>query len=336
MGTALRNPGQIIGLPCISASVADGAVLVLASGTDDTVQLPGSVPVVSGVIGLAKGVTTAAASSSAPQAMDVVLNGIYAGNAGAAITRGQAVVVNSTAGDLRPYNALLDEALQIVGTALESVSSGDKVALNILPNFGSGAAEPPQEGFYARVVATSNQALATALAAGQTLNGVTLAAGDRVLLVGQSTPAQNGLYLVPASGAASFAPEWSQGQVRVGSVVQVGGEGSGAGSFPNSEWKACATQVSAGGIITVGTTDPLFYPRAHVAQVTLSGGAGTASNLYILSASATTGSGSAISALDTTAAAAVKLGTVTAGRGNGSVAVTGTTTDVIQVSVINW
>ena len=54
-----------------------------------------------------------------------------------------------------------------------------------------------------RAVATANVALATALAAGQTIDGVTLATNDRVLLAGQTAAEENGVYVAPASGAAS-------------------------------------------------------------------------------------------------------------------------------------
>lgn len=54
-----------------------------------------------------------------------------------------------------------------------------------------------------RVVATTNIAIATALENGDTVDGVALVAGDLVLLTGQTAPAENGVYLVPASGAAA-------------------------------------------------------------------------------------------------------------------------------------
>lgn len=54
-----------------------------------------------------------------------------------------------------------------------------------------------------RVAATSNVDISTELENGDTLDGVTLATGDLVLLTGQTTPAQNGVYDVAASGAAS-------------------------------------------------------------------------------------------------------------------------------------
>lgn len=52
-----------------------------------------------------------------------------------------------------------------------------------------------------RAVAVGNADIATAYAAGQSVDGVTLAAGDRLLLAGQTNPVENGVYVVAASGA---------------------------------------------------------------------------------------------------------------------------------------
>lgn len=53
------------------------------------------------------------------------------------------------------------------------------------------------------VVATANVDIATALENGDTVDGVVLATNDLVLLTGQTAPAENGVYVVPASGAAA-------------------------------------------------------------------------------------------------------------------------------------
>jgi hypothetical protein len=53
-----------------------------------------------------------------------------------------------------------------------------------------------------RAASTANVAIATELEDGDTLDGVTLATGDRVLLKNQTAPEENGIYVVVASGAA--------------------------------------------------------------------------------------------------------------------------------------
>ena len=54
-----------------------------------------------------------------------------------------------------------------------------------------------------RVASTANVAIATGLENGDSIDGVTLATGNRVLLKNQTAPEENGIYVVVASGAAS-------------------------------------------------------------------------------------------------------------------------------------
>lgn len=58
-----------------------------------------------------------------------------------------------------------------------------------------------------RVATTTNGTLATAYANGQTVDGVTLATGDRILLQNQTTQTDNGIYTVNASGAPTRATD---------------------------------------------------------------------------------------------------------------------------------
>lgn len=55
-----------------------------------------------------------------------------------------------------------------------------------------------------RVATTANITISTALNAGDTIDGVTLAAGDRVLVKNQSTGSQNGIYLAGVTPARDF------------------------------------------------------------------------------------------------------------------------------------
>lgn len=178
-----------------------------------------------------------------------------------------------------------------------------------------------------RGVVTANQAnLAafTGVAGGSPVDGITYVAGDRVLLVGQSTGSQNGIYVV-GTVAAGSAPltrptDWVTGLVLPGTQIVVGPEGT---AWANALW-----QVTTSGTITVGTTAVALYPKNVKGTVTLSGGAFNLTSQYILT-------GGVCTATDTTAAAAVKT-VVTAGQGTGSVAFTGTTTDVIAYVITNF
>lgn len=58
-----------------------------------------------------------------------------------------------------------------------------------------------------RAATTANGTLATAFANGSVIDGVTLVTGDRILLKNQTTGADNGLYVVAASGAPTRATD---------------------------------------------------------------------------------------------------------------------------------
>lgn len=72
-----------------------------------------------------------------------------------------------------------------------------------------------------RAVATTNGTLATAFENGDSLDGVTLAIGDRILLTAQSTASQNGIYTVNATGAPTRAADADTGAELSGAVVVV-------------------------------------------------------------------------------------------------------------------
>ncbi len=78
-----------------------------------------------------------------------------------------------------------------------------------------------------RVMATGNVDISTGLAAGSVVDGVTLALNDRVALPLQSTGSQRGLYLVPASGAASRTADLAAG-VSAAGITFVVEEGTNA------------------------------------------------------------------------------------------------------------
>jgi hypothetical protein len=58
-----------------------------------------------------------------------------------------------------------------------------------------------------RVATTTNGTLATAYANGSSVDGQTLATGDRILLKNQTTTSENGIYTVNASGAPTRATD---------------------------------------------------------------------------------------------------------------------------------
>lgn len=74
-----------------------------------------------------------------------------------------------------------------------------------------------------RVATTVNGALATAYENGDTVDGVTLATGDRILIKDQTTASENGLYTVNATGAPTRALDFDANDqdVILGALVAV-------------------------------------------------------------------------------------------------------------------
>ena len=68
---------------------------------------------------------------------------------------------------------------------------------------------------------TANGTLSTAFANGQSIDGVTLQTGDRILIKNQTTASQNGIYNVQASGAPSRATDMATGANAAGAFVFV-------------------------------------------------------------------------------------------------------------------
>lgn len=99
-----------------------------------------------------------------------------------------------------------------------------------------------------RVATTANITISTALNAGDTIDGVTLVDGDRVLVKNQSTQSQNGIYVVSSSPAratdANDTAEFSENK-----LVYVTNGTTNGGTY----WKQTTS-----GSVTVGSTNIVF------------------------------------------------------------------------------
>jgi hypothetical protein len=100
-----------------------------------------------------------------------------------------------------------------------------------------------------RVATTAPINLATDLEAGDVIDGVTLVAGDRVLVKNQSTASENGIYVAVASGAASRSSD-ANGTADTGELT------SGTFTFVEAGTVNFDSGfvISTDGTITVGTT----------------------------------------------------------------------------------
>jgi len=123
-----------------------------------------------------------------------------------------------------------------------------------------------------RVATTANGTLATAFANGQTVDGVTLVIGNRILLKDQTTGAENGIYTVNASGAPTRATDAdSNPEVTAGMALFVS-EGTTNG---NSQWKLTTDDP-----ITIGTTALVFAQIGAATSYTNGTGLNLAGNTF--------------------------------------------------------
>ena len=101
----------------------------------------------------------------------------------------------------------------------------------------------------ATTTSDANNSLSTAYANGQTLDGVSLVTGDRVLIKDHATGTENGVYKVNASGAPTREPDFdSSADVTAGAFVFVE-EGSNADQ---------GFVLTNNGTVTIGSTSLTF------------------------------------------------------------------------------
>ncbi len=102
----------------------------------------------------------------------------------------------------------------------------------------------------ARIAILTNVAIATGLENGDTAGGVTLATGDRVLVNGQSTASENGIYVVQASGQALRATDFDTAtEVDSGDFIFVS-----SGTYANTGWVQTLKPATIG-------TDPISFTQ---------------------------------------------------------------------------
>ena len=110
-----------------------------------------------------------------------------------------------------------------------------------------------------RVATTANGTLSSAFANGQTVDGVTLATGDRILLKNQSTGSQNGIYTVNASGAPTRATDFDADSEVTGGTFFFVEEGTTNGDN--------GFVMTNDGTVTVGSTALVFTQFSGAGQV---------------------------------------------------------------------
>jgi hypothetical protein len=115
-----------------------------------------------------------------------------------------------------------------------------------------------------RAATTAAGTLATDFENGDTLDGVTLATGDRILIKNQTDASENGVYVVEASGAPTRAADFdADSEVTAGAFffVEEGSTNGDAGFL-----------VTSDNDITVGTDDIVFTQFSGSGQITAGDG----------------------------------------------------------------
>jgi len=159
-------------------------------------------------------------------------------------------------------------------------STSDAATKNYVDNLVAGL----RTRAVARVASTTNVNISTGLENGDTLDGITLVTGNRVLLKDQSTASQNGLYTVVASGAASRDTEYDTISELAGQLILVS-----EGSTHADDLFLCTTDTSA----TLGSSS-ISYTQVFPSSggtVTSVGLADAGASEFTVTNSPVTGSG---------------------------------------------
>lgn len=209
-----------------------------------------------------------------------------------------------------------------IGTIYRATDGGTfMVTISGVTKAWQSVVAPSQGTHNVLAVSTSNIASLSGLA--QTIDGVAInTAGMRVLLVKQTTGADNGIW-VAAAGAWTRPADWYTGSIATGGTqVEVAS---------GTTWGPSTWRVTSSGSPIIGTNAIVFFPRlVKGTQLLNGGGTATVNNLWILQNS----SGYAL--VDQTGAAAV-TGSLTAGvQDAGSLALTGTAAHTIAYSILNF
>ena len=153
-----------------------------------------------------------------------------------------------------------------------------------------------------RSATTANISLATDLQNGDTLDGVTLATDDRVLVKNQTTNTENGIYVVVASGTASRDPDFDTVAELAGQLTIIK-EGT---TNADTLW-LCTTDSGTIGSATITFTQIFPSSGGTVTSVAV---ADAGASEFTITGSPITGSGTINLAIDSIGAAKIANGTV--------------------------
>ena len=123
-----------------------------------------------------------------------------------------------------------------------------------------------------RVATTVAGTLATSFANGQTVDGVTLVTGNRILIKDQAAGAENGIYTVNASGAPTRATDADGASEVTANIAMFVEEGT---ANADTQWR-----LTTNNPITIGTTALVFAQIGAGTSYTNGTGLGLAGNVF--------------------------------------------------------
>lgn len=169
-----------------------------------------------------------------------------------AIKRGVFYIVNGTSFDMQVEITSQPVTAPIIAAGESALLASDGTNVRSAGG-GAGASSSNTIKEAVRAATTVDGTLATAYENGDTVDGVTLATGDRILLKDQTAGAENGIYTVNASGAPTRAADYNADiDLEFGHIVAVV-EGT---TNANTIW-----QLETDGPYTIDTT-ALVYGQA--------------------------------------------------------------------------
>ena len=167
--------------------------------------------------------------------------------------------------------SLNNQAIQNVGTPVSPNDAATKAYVDAITF-------PMDVKDSCRVASTTNLNIASELAAGSVIDGVTLATGDRVLVKNQTNQIENGIYLASASGAASRSPDADTTSDITSNMFVFIAEGA---TQSDTQWV-----LTTNNPITLGTTQLVFAQFGQAPGVGIS----TLNSLSVPNQSLATGS----------------------------------------------